>query len=250
MKWQEAEFILKKTYSEVQGRHGENGREYIRSHWNRYVETLTLIDGTCRSGRVLEIGASILSNAIARELGYRVKALVHPSETEWTAIYKGTGIEVVFQDLMEDALIVESHEYDLILFNEVLEHFYLDPGPVFKFIVASLKKNSRIIFSTPNFACSEKRWALLRGRNPQENLNDRQIYYAHIREPVLQECIDYWKQVGARILNICCSDCRGNENIFKTAVALIKGLLKLNFHPALHALFPNMRNTIFMVLTK
>ena len=52
----EAEKLLQKSYSEIKKYHNEKGHQYIKLHWNRYVNLLSFMPPVKDTTRVLEIG--------------------------------------------------------------------------------------------------------------------------------------------------------------------------------------------------
>ena len=92
--------------------------------------------------------------------------------------FDSIGIDSFAVELMKEPLPVENNSFDLVLFNEVMEHFPLHPLSFSASFFRNLAKGS-LVFSVPNFATSEKIFQMLSGRNPQDMM-DKSISIMHI----------------------------------------------------------------------
>ncbi len=246
MQYTEADSSLRKTYTEIKYQHDEQGHRYIETHWERYVSLLTLIPDVDEKTRVLEVGASILSAHLHTTYGCPVTVLYHEIEKEWKLRFEQLQISAHPVELMRDHLPVEDDSFDLILFNEVMEHFPLKPDFFMRQLIKKLSDDGELFFSVPNFATSEKRLQFLCGKNPQDPMDEQYIYYAHHREPVMHECIDLVRSCGGDVFYYGWYDLDGNHN----AVPLLKRhlfhLWRLRIHPLLHLIFPPVRNYLLL----
>jgi len=90
----------------------------------------------------------------------------------------------------------ERHEYDLIIFADVLEHL-ADPAAILRRCFASLKDDGMIIISVPNVANIVVRLSLLFGRF---DYGDRGILdRTHLRFFTLKSLTDMLEQCGLKI---------------------------------------------------
>jgi 2-polyprenyl-3-methyl-5-hydroxy-6-metoxy-1,4-benzoquinol methylase len=158
----QAESMLTRTFTALRHQHQKVGHDFIKTHWRRYVNLIMRIPLINEHSTVLEIGASILSNVIKREFKASVHTIYHELEPEWPARFAVEGITCYPCEMMRDPLPVADSSFDVILFDEVMEHFPLRPEFVLRQIIGKLKPEGRLIFSVPNFATSEKRLDLLR----------------------------------------------------------------------------------------
>jgi 2-polyprenyl-3-methyl-5-hydroxy-6-metoxy-1,4-benzoquinol methylase len=72
--------------------------------------------------------------------------------------------------------------FDLICFNEVLEHLYTAPETVIPALVRLLRPGGTMVIQTPNAAALNKRLMLLIGRNPYERIRTDLTNPGHLRE--------------------------------------------------------------------
>lgn len=140
--------------------------------YNEHMEyryRLTLEDvTTLGSGlRVLEIGAftGVVSVALA-ELGYQVTAHDIPfiiNDPDVVAYLDAHHVGRVALDLSETYFQVPDSSFDLIVFNEVLEHLNFNALPLLREFCRMLSPGGRVYCATPNLACLKNRWFLLEG---------------------------------------------------------------------------------------
>lgn len=250
MKYIEAENLLKKSYSEIKRYHDPKGHQYIKVHWNRYVNLLSLMPPVDSSTRVLEIGASIMSSHLHHTYNCPATVIYHPLEPEWKKRFDSTRIDSFAVELMKEPIPVANNSFDLILFNEVMEHFPLHPAFFLLQLFQKLSEKGLLLFTVPNFATSEKRLQLLFGRNPQDMMDQKYIYYAHHREPVMEECCSLVKQCGGIIKLRKWLDMDENPGLLPSLKLLLFHLYRLRIHPLLHFLFPSMRKYLLIIAGK
>jgi SAM-dependent methyltransferase len=196
--------------------------------------------------RVLEIGASILSNVIKSTWKPFMETVYHELEPEWKNRFDHAGIHSYPAELLRDPLPVPDSAFDLILFDEVLEHFPVEPHFFLRQCIGKLKPDGQLILSVPNFATSQKRVQLLRGENPQDRMDIKYIYYAHHREPVMNECIEMVKQCGGIIEEYEWSDFDIAPGIVNEIYYMLRCLKHKMFHRIVHQLIPSTRNYLFL----
>lgn len=250
MKFRQAEQLLRKTYEEVADHHSQAGHEYIRTHWKRYAHLVWRLPVLAPENRVLEIGASILSTLVRRRFGCTVHTIYHELETEWLARFGSDGIAGYPVELMLGALPVEDGAYDCVLFNEVMEHLPLKPDFLMRQVIAKLKPQGVLLFSAPNFATSEKRLALLKGKNPQDPMDAAYVYYAHHREPVMGECLDLIRECGGIVNGAEWSDCDVAPGWSSTLWHCLRHARYGKLHRILHQLIPSTRAYIIIQASK
>jgi 2-polyprenyl-3-methyl-5-hydroxy-6-metoxy-1,4-benzoquinol methylase len=250
VKFHQAEQILKQTFEEVRNQHAQAGHEFIRTHWKRYAHLVWRLPVLGPENRVLEIGASILSNLIRRRFGCTVHTIYHEIETEWPVRFESDGIIGYPIELIRDTLPVDDGGYDCILFNEVMEHLPLKPDFLMRQIIAKLKPQGVLLFSVPNFATSEKRIAMLKGINPQDPMDATYVYYAHHREPVMRECVDLIRQCGGIVNRAEWCDCDVAPGLPATLWHCLRHLRHGKLHRIVHQVLPSMRAYIIICATK
>jgi 2-polyprenyl-3-methyl-5-hydroxy-6-metoxy-1,4-benzoquinol methylase len=245
--YSEAENLLKLTFSEVKHQHPTPaGQNFISTHWRRYVNIIQSLPPLTPESKVLEIGASIMSTVLRNRFKVEMVAACHELETEWPARFAEAGIKVHPVELMRDLLPFAPQTFDVILFDEVMEHFPLTPDFFFKQLFTLLKPQGQLIFSVPNFATYKHRLDGLMGLNPQDVMHDTFIYYSHHREPVMHECITWVENNGGKILEKRWSDYLEPLSFLKQFWYLLRYLKHGEIHKIVHALVPSTRYYIFI----
>jgi len=161
-----------------------------RFKYNSHYWILKLVDGAERPLRILDVGsADGYLGAILKERGHYVAGI----ERDPRLAEKARPVYDLFYLADLDGFdFPEGHEYDFIIFADVLEHLP-DPAAVLRRCLASLKQDGRIIISVPNVANFVIRLSLLFGRF---DYRDRGIIdRTHLRfftleslRSLLQEC--------------------------------------------------------------
>jgi SAM-dependent methyltransferase len=244
MNYREASASLSKSYSVIKPQHDERGHIYIKEHWARYIGLLTLLPPLSKNTRVLEVGASILSAHLHMTYGCPLTVIYHELESEWSARFSQPGITAFPLEMMRDPLPVKDDSFDLILFDEVMEHFPLHPAFVMRQFINKLAGSGELFLSVPNFATSEKRIQLLLGKNPQDVMDERFVYYAHHREPVMQESIRLVQECGGLVFFKKWLELDGDPAVIPLVKRHVFHLFRGRFHPFLHFLFPSTRRYI------
>ena len=97
------------------------------------------------------------------------------------------------------------------------------------------------MFGVPNYATYEHRMALLRGKNSQDVMHDKYIYYAHHREQVMQDCVELWQKYGGRVIDKTWTDHDAPISLLRKCWNLIRFLKHFEFHKIAHKLIPSTR---------
>lgn len=242
----QSEKILKTVYHKVKDEHGPQGHEYIQTHWKRYIHLIMRMPHITEQSRVLEIGASILSNVIKSTWNPSMVTVYHEIEPEWQNRCNRAGIQSHAVELLRDPLPVPDNAFDLILFDEVLEHFPVDPHYFIHQCLLKLKQEGQMMLSVPNFATSQKRIQLLLGRNPQDQMDKKYIYYAHHREPVMSECIQMVEGCGGIVNSYEWTDYDNEPGFVSAAYHILRCVKHRMIHRILHQLIPSCRSYLFL----
>jgi SAM-dependent methyltransferase len=238
--------MVQRTFDAVKAHHAASGHEYIRTHWRRYVHLAMRLPSLRPKAPCLEIGASIFSNLLELEFDASVTSIYHELESEWSGRFQNEGITGHACELMRDELPVPDNSFDLVVCDQVMEHFPLAADVVVRQAIAKLTENGVLLFSTPNFAVSEKRVALLLGLNPQDPMDQRFVYYAHHREPVMKECIELVERCGGIVIDSEWSDFDAAPGMGSSVWELLRHLRHGHVHRLAHFFFPSMRSYLFL----
>lgn len=242
----QSEKILRTVYSTVKNEHAPRGHEYIQTHWKRYVHLIMRMPVINGQSRVLEIGASILSNVIKSIWNPSMVTVYHELEPEWKNRFDRAGIQSHAVELLRDPLPVPDNAFDLILLDEVLEHFPVDPQFFIYQCLMKLKPEGQMMLSVPNFATSQKRVHLLLGHNPQDQMNKKYIYYSHHREPVMSELLQMVRECGGLIDSYEWTDYDVEPGFVSAAYHILRCVKNRMVHRILHQLIPSCRDYLFL----
>ena len=178
--------------------------EYLGRHLGRYIRTLDLLP--TRPGSLLDVGCfpGHLS-LLAADKGWTVTGLSRRDGSVIGASFEqrmnDRDIRLFDVDVERDAFPFADESFDAVLFNETVEHLPFNPYHALDQIWRVLKPGGVLVFSTPNLASFDHRWALGRGRTIYPLLTKSlgesfhaDISQRHIREYTRDECIHLLSQ--------------------------------------------------------
>lgn len=222
----------------------ENAEEYNRVLQPTFERTVTDTAALGSNLRVLEVGSftGVVSLALQR-LGHVVTASDVPfvvQDSGFIRMFADSGVKVVGANLNDLPFPAEDGSYDLIIFNEVLEHLNFNPLPLLKEFHRILAPDGRVYCATPNLLSAKNRWRIVCGLgylNPVEHLiwnltpGSGMSVGLHWREWTRAELIDLFNASGFSLEShrfglTTCTGSRGLRGIaVKTLYALFPGLM-------------------------
>jgi SAM-dependent methyltransferase len=132
------------------------------------------------STRVLDIGASRLTEMIRERFGARVDTLGFTGDREST---RGNHYEFDLNRSQHESMWRRDlPTYDVIILAEVIEHLYTAPELVLSFLKTLITPGGTLVIQTPNAAAATRRIKLLLGRNPYERIRVDNTNPGHFRE--------------------------------------------------------------------
>lgn len=154
----------------------ENGKRYDEKMANAYSRTVTDINQLGTKMVVLEVGCftGIVSASLSR-LGHTVTGSDIPFVLTDEANLKflvAEGVKPLPQDLAACAFGLPAETFDLIVFNEVLEHLNFNPIPLLKEFHRLLKPGGLVYCATPNLSRVHARLNFVRGRSHANPVSD------------------------------------------------------------------------------
>ncbi len=138
--------------------------QYFPSSLSRYIDILTWVPRVS-SGRALDVGCGYADISVALDkLGYSVFATDLFSRPVEERIHK---YNITFQkhNIEAEPLPFEDSWFDLVIFSEVLEHLNYSPLSPLQEICRVLKREGKLILTTPNIASLKRIITLMLGRN-------------------------------------------------------------------------------------
>ncbi|MBU0679194.1 MAG: class I SAM-dependent methyltransferase [Verrucomicrobia bacterium] len=150
--------------------------KYLKYHHRRYEATLRHLPE--QKGRLLDAGCfpghlAILAKADGWDVAGVSLSGERGGDPSFECRMEEAGIDVRILDVERHVFPFGDNSFDVCLFNETIEHLPFNPFHPLSEIWRVLKPGGLMIFSVPNFACFDHRWALLRGRSFHHLLNEQ-----------------------------------------------------------------------------
>jgi 2-polyprenyl-3-methyl-5-hydroxy-6-metoxy-1,4-benzoquinol methylase len=154
----------------------EDGRGYDKKMANAYSRTVADIDKLGSKMEILEVGCftGIVSASLSR-LGHTVTGSDIPFVLRDEANLRflvAEGVRPLAQDLIACAFDLPAESFDLIVFNEVLEHLNFNPIPLLREFRRLLKPGGLVYCATPNLSRIHARLNFVRGRSHANPVSD------------------------------------------------------------------------------
>lgn len=192
--------VLKKVEEKIRS---TAERNYFFTHEVRYRHTLLAIEKIAddRKLRILDIGCFPYHAGKALEiLGHDVYGIASPHE-------KIKGKKIISINIEKDSFPFDDNFFDLVLFNEVIEHLPQSPVTALREILRITKKSGKLMVTTPNIARLGNRIKMAMGVSPnfptevyfKEKGKGNNIYHRHNREYTLPELVKVVEKCGWKI---------------------------------------------------
>lgn len=154
----------------------EDGKGYDEKMANAYSRTVADIDKLGSKMVILEVGCftGIVSASLSR-LGHAVTGSDIPFVLKDEANLQfliAEGVKPLPQDLAACSFDLPSESFDLIVFNEVLEHLNFNPIPLLREFHRLLKPDGLVYCATPNLSRIHARIKFVRGRSHANPVSD------------------------------------------------------------------------------
>jgi len=145
---------------------------YLNSHKLHYLNLLSFIE-TNKEKKILEVG-SVPGHftVLLKKLGYNIQGVdIDPNRI--SKLMEKFQIDVVKTDIENEKLPFSSESFDVVLFPEIIEHLRVNPLYALREVTRVLKKNGKIVLSTPNIT-------------PQKRLAFLVFEYDYIGDPIVE----------------------------------------------------------------
>lgn len=160
---------------------------YFYYHQRRYLSLLNIIK-IFPKAKILDIGTSHFTS-ILKEVYPDTKITTLDLNKSWEKRLENKINQVVFNlNKIENGILLpfESSSFEVIIFNEVIEHLKIvELKKLFLELNRILKKNGVLYLGTPNFASLMNRIKFLIGINPLALTVENKPEYVHIKEYTL-----------------------------------------------------------------
>jgi SAM-dependent methyltransferase len=180
------------------GRHAEYTQYNVKRHATAYAACITVRPDP--ETQVLDVGDSDFTRQLRGH--YR---------DVWTLGFLGPSSKHIVYDLNDSPIfgIDCDRQFDMITFNEVIEHLYTAPETVMTALARLLRPGGHMVLQTPNAAALNKRLLLLIGKNPFERLRVDHTNPGHLRELTKAELAEVARATGFDIVDHRCIEYAG-----------------------------------------
>jgi ubiquinone/menaquinone biosynthesis C-methylase UbiE len=147
---------------------------YHSVHFRRHARTIEILLEQGISGKVLELGTSMVVPLALKKLGVEAELVVtdfnpeRPLKGDFKEEYNSQVLEAECYslDLESEPLPVEDETFDFIICSEVIEHLDVDPMFMMSEINRVLKTGGKLILTTPNAVSTHSIRKMLSGHEP------------------------------------------------------------------------------------
>jgi len=176
-------------------------------HKNRYKNDLETIENYYGKGDILEIGSYPYHLTFClKSLGYPIIGLdLNPKRGE--DFIRKHNLIIKKCDIEKQKIPFDDGRFELVLFNEILEHLRIDPISTLKEVNRIIKPNGIMVLTTPNLYSLRKiiLFNLGNGFNdPYEEFEKLHTigHMGHIREYSSKEVKKLLEKTGFNIINV------------------------------------------------
>jgi len=134
-----------------------------------YVDIANIAARNTQGNRILDVGMAYgFYGVVLKTLfNFEVYGIDHPVNVPVYCRFPiHQGISVLPCDLYFDRIPFSENTFDTAILSDVIEHLLIPAQTIFEKVSTVLKKEGRLILSTPNFASLENIVSLAKGRNP------------------------------------------------------------------------------------
>ena len=187
----------------------EDSRRYNKDLEHTFLRTFNDVSKIGSGLNILDVGSftGVVSVALKR-LGNEVTAcdidfVINDKAIQ--SIFTDENIKFTCLNLKNNVLPFEGNSFDLIIFNEVIEHLNFNPIPLLREFNRILMPNGKVYCATPNLLSAKNIFRILTGKgylNPVEHLiwnlepGTGMSVGLHWREWSREELVDLFKCAG------------------------------------------------------
>ena len=167
---------------------------YLRTHEARYRLLLDLV-AELEPKRILDVGPSYESVLLRETFP---EAQVNTLGWLDSRFPMREGERHTEFDL-NDSDYPELEHHDVVVCCEVIEHLYVAPVPVLRFLASGLRDGGHLILQTPNATALPKRLRMLLGQNPYDPIREHSGNPGHFHEHTVRELLRDVEAAGLEI---------------------------------------------------
>jgi len=178
---------------------------YFRNQKNRYIPDLETIKKWYNGGKILEMGSVPCHfTYILKKMGLAVTGLdIDPNRSK--QFIEKHKLDVIKCDIEKDKIPFKNNSFDLVIFNEILEHLRIDPIFALKEVNRVLKPNKNMILTTPNLYSIINISSFLMGKSINDAYDEFDKIHTlghagHVREFSSNEVKRFLKNTGFEVI--------------------------------------------------
>lgn len=227
---------------------------YLKIHSKRYAFLLNKVSILRKSFSdkyvsILDIGPSYLTEQLQKTLkndtvyfmGY-----THPESRggqlpESVSLDPNRFIHCDLNGIQKTKPSVPEKPFSIIVFAEVIEHLYISPAIVLRYLGSILAPGGLIVLQTPNAVNLYNRLKMITGNNPFEMIRENSQNPGHYREYTKKELFSLAEECGFSVVDFIRSNYFGMDKVD----------IKLLLYKMLQSISgPSMKDGITIVLKK
>ena len=182
---------------------------YWRYHKERFLFEVDLMADELRNfkgvgtARLLDIGPSFQTLMFEEVFGNRLSIDTGGfADEKFPPPPGGVHVTLDLNDTDKPETLPQCGPYDLVTCFEVIEHVYVSPLYVLKWLHSIMRPGGSLLLSTPNAVTLLNRIKLLLGQHPFEKIRLDRTNPGHFREYTRTELIDFGSEAGFEVKNI------------------------------------------------
>jgi len=214
-------------------------RRYMQGNWPRIAADFRMIQKWVHPGaRILDIGAvPPLLEALLKSSGYNDLTVADPHASSFQAYFDANGIKWKDLDLLNQQGDSLNQSFDLVCFNEVIEHLSGNLLEVIQRVSGCVKPGGKLLITTPNLRSLSGLHSLLVAnsglaskpyetvRAQYERRSSTNGYFGHLREFTPKEVVDLITSFGFSITATKFQASYMRQSYTVRAVALLEHLV-------------------------
>jgi hypothetical protein len=166
-----------------------------------------------KDARILDVGAAPPGMLeLLRAEGYTNLTFADLQADLFRKYSEVTGVRGIKANLLQDIDSLDLSSYDLICFNEVIEHIPGDIHEIFSSLINRMPKGCHVLITTPNLRSISGAISFFKhgsglASKPRESLADQYTrkksygYYGHVREYTRMEIIGFFTSMNCRLVD-------------------------------------------------
>jgi len=188
----------------------EDAIDYWQYHKRRYEWTSNLIaelagklgEGGQPVTKILDIGPAYQTRLLERVFPDMQIDTLGFFDARFAPLRQTVHISFDLNDTFDPEKRLEhsGEQYAIIVMLEVIEHLYTSPKFIFTYLREIMQPHGVLVVQTPNAVSLNKRFKMLKGRNPYELISENRASPGHFREYTKAEMCQLAEAAGLEVV--------------------------------------------------